>query len=191
MNDIDLTPILMSKMKSYPRKRGRYNSSELYFINSGATTPEQWLNPSEKKPEEVMKMWNGIGVHNQLEDLLGRRFSERKKEVIYRGIVLVGKVDYEPLQLPNEIWEFKSSSRKMSEPKEWHKHQTKLYLTMFGKDIGRVFQPVKNKEGIYLKHLGMVERDDKWFEAEMEKLYQFHLEVEKLWEEKLKKESIK
>ena len=67
--DINLTPKLKSKMNSRPRVRGRYNSSELYFINNGSTTPEQWLKQPERKVKEMLMMWNGIGIHNQLEQI--------------------------------------------------------------------------------------------------------------------------
>jgi len=179
--DINLTPKLKSKMNSRPRVRGRYNSSELYFINNGSTTPEQWLKQPERKVKEMLMMWNGIGIHNQLEDLMGKENSEKKQEMVYKGIILVGKADYMPPDKLNEVWEFKTSERKMSYPKPWHEHQVKLYCTMFNKDKGLIYQPLKNDDGIYLKHLGTVERDDKWFEGEMEKLYQFHLKVEELW----------
>jgi hypothetical protein len=53
---------------------------------------------------------------------------------------------------------------------------------MFDKSKGIIYQPVQDDNGIYLKHLNTVERDNKWFEKELEKLYQFHLKVEKLWQ---------
>lgn len=181
MKDINLTPKLLKKMNARPRTRGRYNSSELYFIINGKTTPAQWLDPPTRSVEEVITMWNGIGVHSQLEELMGKEFSERKLEFKYKGITLVAKVDFEPPHKPDEIWEFKSSERLMKTAKPWHEHQTKLYLTIFGKQQGVIYQPVRNAAGMYLKHLKTVTRDDAWFADQMEKLYQFHLEVEKLW----------
>jgi hypothetical protein len=182
MHDIDLRPYLKNKMKTRPRVRGRYNSSELYAITHGWVTPEQWINPTDKLMADIMRMWSGIGIHNQLEDLLGTEYSEKKKEFVYKDIVLVGKVDYMPPQFPDHIWEFKTSEKLMEKMKPWAEHQVKLYCTMFDKSKGSVFQPVKNSEGMYLKCLGTVDRDDNWFEEEMKKLYEFHLKVVSLYE---------
>ena len=176
MNDIDLTQRFKNKMAPYKRTIGRYNSSELYFINEGLLSPEDWLNPPEKSLKEMFTMWDGIGSHTQLEDLLGTKNSEIKKVTVYRGISLVAKVDFLPPGL-DEVWEFKSSKRKMSEMKEWHAHQVKLYCSIFEKEKGIVYQPVRNDDGIYLKNLGSVDRDDQWFREEFEKLFKFHLKV--------------
>jgi hypothetical protein len=179
--DIDLTKKLREKMGGRPRVRGRYNSSELYFINNGSVSPEQWLHQSEKPMKDILNMWNGIGIHNQLEDLLGKEHSEKKVEFVYKNLVLVGKVDFMPPDKIDEIWEFKTSERKMEKSKPWQEHQVRLYCTMFNKKQGLIYQPIKDSNGIYLKHLGTIERDDKWFEEEMEKLHIFHLKVEDLW----------
>lgn len=178
--DINLTPKLQQKMSSRSRIRGRYNASEMYFIVNGLTTPEEWLNPSEKEVKEMITMWNGIGTHNQIQDLLGDEYCEIKREFVYRDIVLVGKADYLPPK-KNEVWEIKTSEKRMKEMKPWHRLQTMLYCTMFEKEVGVIYQPVKNIEGIYLKEIGRVIRDDNWFQEELKKLYLFHLEIEKLW----------
>ena len=70
----------------------------------------------------------------------------------------------------------------MEKSKPWQEHQTKLYATIFEKKNGMIYQPLQNEKGFILKFLGSVERDDKWVEAELEKLYDFHLKVEELWE---------
>ena len=72
--DINLTPKLQQKMSSRSRIRGRYNASEIYFIVNGLTTPEEWMNPPKKKVKEMLTMWNGIGTHNQIQDLLGKEY---------------------------------------------------------------------------------------------------------------------
>lgn len=179
--DIDLTPALKLKMASRTRTRGRYNSSELYAITHGWVTPEDWLHPKDKEVEDILNMWAGTGLHNQLEDLMGKKYSEEKKVFSYKDINLVGKVDFLPPNNPNEVWEFKTSKNLMRTMKPWAEHQIKLYTTMFEKDIGKVYQPVQNKEGIFLKDIGTVNRDDRWFDLEMAKLYEFHEKVEKLW----------
>lgn len=181
--DINLTKNLQQKMNARPRVRGRYNSSELFFINNGTTTPELWLTPKVRTVAEILTMWSGIGVHNQLEDLLGKENSEKKKEFNYKGITLVGKADYIP-PAKGQVWEFKSSEKLMTTSKPWHDHQVKLYTTMFELPEGLIFQPVQNADGVYLRHLKTMRRDDAWFNQEMEKLYTFHQAVERLWQAK-------
>jgi hypothetical protein len=167
-------------MAPHPRVMGRFNSSELYFINHGLITPEEWLNPKNKSTKEILTMWSGIGMHNQLEDLLGKENCEKKVEFVYKDIVLVGKADYFPPSKKNEVWEFKTSEKKMETSKPWQDHQVKLYCSMFEKKNGLVYQPVKDDNGIYLKHLKTVERDDLWFEKELKKLYTFYLKIKVL-----------
>ena len=184
MSDIDLTAKFKQSMTFRPRVRGRYNSSELYYIIRGWTTPEQWLNPGEKSVEEMLTMWAGTGMHNQLERLLGTQFCEKKVEFVYKDIVLVAKADFMPPGLKDEVWEFKTSEKKMDKAKPWAEHQAKLYCSMFDKKQGVIYQPVQDKNGLYLKELGRVDRDDKWFEQQLEALYQFHLKVEELLNKK-------
>ena len=183
MADIDLTPQFKQQMVSRPRTRGRYSASELYFMLHGTgkykTTPEKWLHPPERTVEENLRMWNGTWTHNKIQSLLIPDYCENKREFVYRDIVLVGKADYLSPD-KEEVWEFKTSEKLMTEMKPWHGHQTKLYCTMFDRPIGAVYQPVQNADGIYLKEIGRVERDDTWMEKELELLYAYHLELEKL-----------
>lgn len=185
MKDVNLTTKLQQKMKSRPRIRGRYNASELYGITVGfrgqKTTPTEWMTPQNRSVAEMLKMWNGTGIHNQLEELMGKEHAEKKVEYVYKGITLVLKLDFLPPHLPDVIWEFKSSDKLMAKSKPWHEYQLRLYLTAFDKRLGVILQPVSNESGLYLKNIGEVTRDDEWFMEQMEKLYQFHLEVEKLW----------
>ena len=185
MNDVNLTPLLKSKFTSYARQRGRYNSSELFFILHAnghlKTTPEKWMNAPQREVKDMLNMWTGTGMHNQLEELMGKEHSEKKTTFDYKGMTLVAKADFMPPHKPDDVWEFKTSDKLMKEAKPWHKHQTKIYTTMFEKKRGSVYQPIQDQNGLYLKHLGTVERDDKWFHEEMEELYKFHLLVEELW----------
>jgi len=184
--DINLTERLKLKMGSYPKTRGRYSSSQLYGIMNGWITPEQWIDPPERDIKDILNMWGGIGLHNQLEDLMGRENSEKKKEYCYKDIVLVGKADFLPPHKKNQVWEFKTSENKMDKAKPWHEYQAKIYATLFDCEEGVIYQPVQNDQGIFLKHLGTIKRDDEWFKGEIEKLYEFHLKVEKIWKAKEK-----
>lgn len=125
-------------------------------------------------------MWAGTGIHNQIESLLDSRYCEQKVELKYKDLTLVAKADYLP---PEEsvVWEFKSSEKLMEKMKPWAAHQAKIYCSMFHKEKGIIYQPLQDDNGIYLKELGSVTRDDAWAAAELEKLYAFHLKVEELW----------
>lgn len=184
--DINLTQKLRQKMASRSRIRGRYSASEIYAINygfrEGKLTPEQWMRSPERSTKELLTMWSGTGMHNQIQGLLGGRdYKEEKVEFPYKDIIIVAKADFMPSHLPDEVWEFKTSEKLMKKAKPWAEHQVKLYTTMFKKKKGTIYQPVQDDDGIYLKDLGSVERDDEWFENEMRMLYDFHLRVEEVW----------
>lgn len=179
---IDLTQNLIEKMKSRSRVRGRYNSSELYAILNGWVTPETWMNPKERLPEELIKMWKGIYGHEAIQYLLKKNLCEIKKEVRYKGITLVGKADYLPDgDNVSEVWEFKTSEEVLDSSKPWHDYQARLYTTMFDRPKGVVLQPIETSTQIMLKAIGEVHRNDEWFKAQMEELYNFHLKVEEIW----------
>jgi predicted RecB family nuclease len=177
---VDLSPILIQKMGGKSRTQGRYNASELYFLNNGSTKPEDWLNPPSRAFVELMRMWKGIAAHEMVQGLLHSEWCEIKQTHTSGPITLVGKSDYLPPEFPGEVWEFKSSDNLMKDAKPWHLHQARLYATMFNKDRGVVMQPVHNDDGIFLKEIGVVERDDVWFNKEIEKLMDFHEKVEDL-----------
>ncbi len=179
--DIDLTNALREKMKSRPRVRGRYNSSELWGILNGYTTPEEWLHPKERTPIELLRMQMGIIVHDHIQKLLPPEGNEVKKEYHYQDIVLVAKVDHLPPHLPDEVWELKTSQEPMEHAKPWACEQIKLYLSIFERPKGIIFQPVSNAQGLFLKRIGEVCRDDKWFLGQMEALVKFHRKVELLY----------
>lgn len=187
MSDIDLTPLLVKSSGGHARTRGRYSASDLWWIVNGKKTPEDWMNQPEKKVEEIFTMWDGTLIHHGVQEILQRGYKEEKREFPADfGVVLVGKADYLPtakdgVEKANEVWEIKSSKKMMSTAKPWHIHQTRLYCSMFGKDIGRIFQPIRGKDFLKLKQIGEVTRSDKWFMEQMELLYEFHKKVELLW----------
>lgn len=184
MYDIDLTPKLKAKMVSRPRVRGRYNSSELYFLIGDKvppmfrTTPEKFLIVQDKDIKQCMDMWNGIGVHEQIQGFFNKANCEVKTEYFYEGMTLVAKADYIPPDESEPIHEYKSSAKLMKEMKPWHEYQAKLYCTLFKREKSVVYQPLQDENGIYLKAIGVVTRDDAWFEAQMKKLKEFHNKVE-------------
>lgn len=175
--DKDLTQKLRTRMNSSSRIRGRYNVSDLSYINNGLMTPEEWLKPKQKDVEELVINLSIAGTYNQIKDLLKGDFFEEKAESVYEGITLVGRCDLLNASW-NEVWGIKVDT------KHTIMHETyklKIYCSMFQKDVGLLYQPVSDKDGFYLKNISKVERDDVWFGKEMEKLQTFNKEVEKLW----------
>lgn len=182
MSDINLTPVLRSKMgMNRPRIRGRYNASELWAIANGYLTPEQYFSPKPRTVNDFMKMWSGIIVHEQVQKLLGQ---DKEKKVEYKrdGVTLVAKADYLPGDIQDEVWEIKTSETEIDKAKPWFKYQTRLYCTMFNKKRGVIYQPVFSRDGLFLRDIGTVERDDDWFEKQIQVLLKFNEEVEKIWE---------
>lgn len=185
--NIDLTPLLKERFKPYPRKRGRYNSSELWAITSKNRegkpylTPEQWLNPKQDDAEGLLRMWQGMIIHDHVQKLLPAETNEVKKEVPYKDMILVAKADNLPKD-SDEVWEFKTSATEMDKSKPWADYQCRLYTSIFERPKGIIYQPVQSTEGLYLKQIGEVYRDDVWFKKQLDALYLFHLKLETLWE---------
>lgn len=187
MGNVNLTPLFKIKMANRPRTMGRYNASEAYSILHGWITPEQWLNPPEKTVKEMLTMWAGTGMHRQIEDLLESSCCEQKIEFHQLGwndITLVGKADYLPPHHPDQVWEFKTSEKMMETAKPWQRLQTMLYCTMFHKEQGIIFQPLQDLNGIYLKELGIVNRDDTEVKEIIRKLSTFNDKVKSLTKSK-------
>jgi hypothetical protein len=181
MKDIDLNPALKKSFSQWPRQRGRYKASELWAISEGRLTPEEWMTPPEPDTEGMLKMWMGRIMHDHIEKLLPQDCNEIKRVHEFKDIVVVAKADHLPKHV-DEVWEFKTAEDE-KKAKPWDLYQARSYCSIFERPKAVVFQPVQG-EGLFLKNIGEVERDDAWFNLELEKLYQFHLEVERLWEAK-------
>lgn len=188
-SDYDLTPLLRKKFANYPRTRGRYSSSELYGITHGFTSPMEWFKPKDKDVLGMLRMWSGTVIHDHIQRLLPAECNEIKKVYQYKDIQLVAKVDHlPPVEVDEAVWEFKSTEEELDEAKKSHLYQAQLYCTIHERPATKIFQPVRDEErGLFLKLLDTVSRDDEWFQAQLEKLYKFHLKVEPLWEASLKK----
>lgn len=184
--DVDITQMLHDKLGKKVRKVGRYNCSDLYAIKAGWLTPEKFLDGEEVDFTGLMRMLSGIITHEKIQMLLEKDACEVKCEYPYKDIVLVGKADYLPPEYADEVWDFKTSEKIMTKAKPWGLAQIRAYCSMFKKDKGRIYQPVISDGKIILRDRGGVERDDKWFQEELENLYKFHLEVVKLKEKKEK-----
>jgi len=207
---IDLTPYMLEGMVERKRKLGRYSASEIYkMITPGlpwGLSASKFFEQETITPEAAMRMMSGIITHEQVQRFLDPEKNENKMEVFYKGsgdyfrvfnrkheeeltgeqenekvksrFTLVGRADH----LPDEdcVWEIKTSDKPMSKSKPWHNHQVKLYCTMFERSKGYVLQPIMESDRLVLKTVGMVERDDEWFEREMVKLLNYHERLEML-----------
>jgi hypothetical protein len=175
MANIDLTPILIEKYGKKTHKPGRYNASELYSLIHGHwLKPEDYLHTGYNDVPSILRMWMGIGGHEQIQSLFPAEECEIKKEWQVGDMTLVGKCDR---LLPGEVWEIKTSAKEMDKAKPWAEHQAKLYCTMFERPQARVLQPIVTEGKVVLKELAVVYRDDKWFEGELKKLAIFHRKV--------------
>jgi len=174
---IDLTKALYNQFEPKKRVPGRYNASELYGIVKGYVSAREYLRQEKPDTLSCFRMWQGRWKHSQVQELLGPLgyTIEPKVEFAYKDIILVGKAD----AIKENGMEIKTSNEVLDRAKDWHRFQAKLYCTMFQKETWQIVQPVVTKNRVGLKIIGRVERDDQWFQEQLETLYQFHLEVKK------------
>lgn len=176
----------MEKYGTKNRKWGRYNASELYSLLHGKwVKPQDYMKMVSNDFESILRMWSGIGGHEQIQALFDNESCEIKKEFHMEDFTLVGKCDR---LLPDEVWELKTSAKEMPTAKPWAIHQAKLYCSMFERPRARVLQPLIKKGKLILKELAVVERDDTWFMNEMALLKKYHQAVKlssKMVEKKL------
>lgn len=169
-------------IKGRKRKLGRYSASEIYkMITPGlpwGLPAAKYFDIEDTNEESAFRMLKGIINHEQVQRFLASEKNEVKKEYTYGPFTLVGKADH----LPDEdtVWEIKTSEKAMAKSKPWQDHQTKLYCSMFERSKGYILQPIVEDGHLILKEVGCVERDDVWFEQEMQKLLNYHERLEML-----------
>lgn len=178
--DFDLTELIKAKGKPYPRKLGRYNASEVYAIFAGWKSPEDWVFPQDIDVKSLMRMNMGTIIHSHIQSYLEPQRCEVKRTYTTPDgeITIVGKADY---LLDDDVWDIKTSESELAKSKPWQEHQVKMYCTMFERPHGKIMQPVRTEESLYLRCVGEVTRDDAWFLGEVEKLRAFHEKVKALW----------
>jgi len=166
-----------------PQEIGRYSCSKVYGIIKGYTSVEQYIKGEKFEFPAIMRMWNGTSKHKQIEPLLELRgyTCEQKVEKTFYvplmttgEITLTGKCD---AINDTEVLEVKTSEKLYQTPKEWHTMQLTLYLSLFNREKGRIVQPVVKKDGLYLKVLGEVKRNEEAFNKIIGKLQEFNLKV--------------
>ena len=191
---IDLAPALKkyTEERDKPNEVGRYSCSQIYSYLNGWCSPTDFLKGEEKDFAQCFRMWQGTSKHKQVEDLMkviGYE-TEVKKEMKVEPITIVGIADY---LSDGEVADLKTSMELYKVAKKWHLYQVKLYCTLFEKPIGKIVQPVYKTKSVfkrgktklepdkfYLKELGSVKRDDKWFNEQMDLLLKFHNKILKV-----------
>lgn len=179
--DLDLTPLLTKRFAPYPRTLGRYSVSDIWAILSRNWKGEryksahEWLHQSPPDLEGMLRMYNGIIQHEQVQGMLAKEKCEVKKVLPYKNLSIVAKADY----LPDdpEGWEFKTSAEPLDKSKKWHDWQGRFYCTMFDRPVWAILQPVIKDSKLMLREIGRVERDDEWVYERLEELLEFHEEV--------------
>ena len=170
--NIDLTPKLIEKFGKKTNKIGRYSVSGIYAIFAGWTKPEDYFETKYNDFEGIKRMWSGVINHDFIESLLEKEKCEIKVVYKYKDIEIVGKCDYMPNE--DEVIDFKTSDKVMTEMKPWSAHQIRMYCSMFNRKRGLIYQPILENDKYILKHIGTVERSDDWFQEQCAKLYKFH-----------------
>lgn len=172
---INLTNNLLNK---YPPKKGvigRYSCSKIWAMINGYLSPEDYLQGEEIDFTGAMNMFNGTMKHEAIQSLLEEEYTmEVKKEMKVKDFEIVGMADCLNIE---ELLEIKTSFKEHDKAKPWATHQIKLYLTLFKIPQGRIVQPIRTQDSLFLKVLGEYKRNDDWFNNEMDKLAAFHSQL--------------
>ena len=180
--DIDLTDALIKSVNSTHRenKIGRYHISKIWGMLNGYLPPEKYLEGEQLDFTGAINVWQGTNKHNQIQDLLRRKYGsaemEVKKELKVGDFTIVGSCD---VLFPGELWELKTSMS-LIPAKKWAIHQLKLYLHTHDREEGAIYQPRMTGTKLFLKELGRYKKSQKWFDGEMEKLQRYHNQLLKL-----------
>lgn len=185
--EIDLTPLLKKRFAPYPRTIGRFSVSDIWAIcnknryGEPYKSPEEWLHQPEPDLEGMLRMYNGIIQHEQIQFMLDKERCEVKKEYPYKGLMIVAKADYlPPIEEDVNGWEFKTSDKVLEKSKTWHNWQAKIYCTLYERPAWSLLQPIISNGKLVLREVGTVKRDDEWVFKQFDKLLDFHEEILKL-----------
>jgi len=174
---IDLTNIFLERQQQKPVETGRYHISRLWGVLNGYCTPQEFLKGEKIDFNSALRMAMGTLKHDLIQELLPDWKIEVKKEYRHKDWVLVGKCD---AHNKDTILEIKTSDKLIPTAKRWHIWQVKMYLSMFKRDKGIIVQPIITPNKLLLKEIGIVERDEKWFREELEKINELHIKLTQL-----------
>ena len=190
--NISLNEAIINSKKPKPGVPHRYSVGDIYAITHGWLTPEQWITgdkpPFMDKLTDTCNMLNGTYAHEKTQSLLPQYNHEIKVEYKYKHLTIVGKCDTDTGE---EIWDYKTSRELVNEAKPWALNQLKIYLTIFERPIGRIYEPREKTEQVFfwnkwrtkvldvwLEEIGVVKRNDNWVFKQLEKVVEFDKQVE-------------
>jgi len=180
----DLTEkIIQFGNKHKPRTKHRYSAKDIWAMTTTNRdgelylTPEKWLKGEEKDYDSCLQMWRGVYKHQAIQMLFPEYKQEVKIEYRYKHLTIVGMADF----LDEDIIDLKTSKKLKTKAPPWDISQIKIYLTIFDRQIGRLWQPIIKGDKVFLNEFGVIKRSDKWFESQMLKVLEFDNKCELLW----------
>ena len=172
---IDLTKKFLEIQAFKPPILGKYHISGLWGVLNHYDTLQGFLKGKTIDFPTALKMKMGTLKHQLCQECLEGWELEKKIEfkIPNTNITLIGKCD---AIKGNTILEIKTSDHLISEAKRWHIWQIKMYLSMFNVENGIILQPIV-KNGLFLKSIGEVKKNDTWFKKQLELIHKLHLEA--------------
>jgi hypothetical protein len=179
---MNITSLLLKTYRKKPAEIGKFNVSGIYGLLKGYTSLEQYLKGEQISFKSALQMANGVAKHRLIQDLFKDEVGwEIEKKIEYKPPeyewTIIGKAD---LIKDDTLYEIKTSKDLMFEAKPWAEYQVKIYLTLFEKPEGIIVQPIIKKNGLYLKEIGRIKRDDEFVQGEFKKLNDFYKQLKKL-----------
>lgn len=173
MFEIDLTSYLRGEKKQ--RIKNRFSCSEIYYLINGYTSIKDYLEQPERSVEEYWTMRQGNLKHEWIQNYLKKDYQvELKKEIKIDEIEIVGVADLLCKDYGIEI----KTGKMREKANKSHEHQAKLYCTLFEVPKFYIMQPILTKDNrAVLREIGMVERDDKWFNKQVDKIKEIYKKI--------------
>lgn len=174
--NLDLTPFLLKHYTQKPREINRFNVSQIWGIVNNYTSVKEFLEGKPNNFISCFRMWEGTSKHKQIQMLFeGLEEYQIEKKIEFKppkyDWILVGKAD---LLTKDSVIEIKTSADLMPKAKPWAEYQTRIYLSLFKRPTGLICQPIIKGNGIFLKEIGAVKKNDKWFIEQLKLLNDFH-----------------
>ena len=192
---MDLTQRLLDLYACKKGQVGRYPVSSIWAICNGYKSVEDYFFGEPIEFDAAIRMSNGVWKHAQIQELLDTKIFEIEKKIAWMpetaDFEIVGKCDFIDKAENGLIYEIKTSEKLLT-MKPWHEWQGKIYCSLFKREKCFILQPlidypIKERERLVLKTIGVTERDEIWFKSVVKKLTSFHKKLLE-FEEKYKKE---
>lgn len=172
---LDLTQHLRGDKRE--RVINRFSVSELYYLLAGYTTIEEYVKGKELTVKNLWEMQLGSLKHEwiQAHPFIKEKYQcEIKKVYETQGIQIVAKADGICKEHGIEIKTGKARE-KASRSQEF---QARMYCTLFELPVFYIVQPYHNHEKAYLKTIGVIHRNDKWFATQVQKILLKYEEIQ-------------